>query len=314
MPQNLMMVRIAAKLDEQFSYKIDLSDIPNLEGSKAPFYSRATAAMAILMESGIDEDKAGKCVTDGYCDMGIDAIYNDVSQKKLILVQSKWRETGNGGISQDEVAAFVQGVNRIINSEFEGCNDKILAKQLDVMAALKDMDYQIEMVFCHTGNHAISDYVKRPISDLLKRVNEDDATEILTFKEIKLQEIYDFLATSQSLDNISLQDVVLSNWGTVDEPFKAYYGTISAAALGEWYQIYGNRLFAKNIRFYKGSTDVNQGIRDVLREEPERFFYYNNGIKLLCHNSARFTTPENPDIFRVVQNIKRCKAGKMRGN
>ena len=27
------------------------------------------------------------------------------------------------------------------------------------------------------------------------------------------------------------------------------------------------------------------------------------------HNSARFTTPENPDIFRVVQYIMLCEAG-----
>ena len=35
----------------------------------------------------------------------------------------------------------------------------------------------------------------------------------------------------------------------------------------------------KIIRYYKGSTDVNQGIRDVLTKEPDKFFYYNNGIK-----------------------------------
>lgn len=79
----------------------------------------------------------------------------------------------------------------------------------------------------------------------------------------------------------------MSNWGTIDEPFKAYYGSIPASAVGEWYQRYGNRLFAKNIRYYKGSTDVNQGIKEVLRTEPEKFFYYNNGVKLLCRKITR---------------------------
>ena len=40
----------------------------------------------------------------------------------------------------------------------------------------------------------------------------------------------------------------------------------------------------KIIRYYKGSTDVNQGIRDVLTKEPDKFFYYNNGIKATPHN------------------------------
>ena len=110
---------------------------------------------------------------------------------------------------------------------------------------------------------------------------------LLTFSEVKLQEIYQFLANGQNSDNITLDDVVLTNWGMVDTPFKAYYGSVSVSAIGEWYNQYGNRLFAKNIRYYKGSTEVNQGIKDVLKNEPENFFYYNNGIKLLCKKITR---------------------------
>lgn len=252
MAANLTMVRIATKLDDLFNEKIDISDVKTSDDDRSTFYSRAIAALSIMIQCGIDETLSGSCVTDGYHDMGIDAVYNDSTQKKLVLVQSKWRRDGTGGISQEEAGSFAQGVKRIINSEFEGCNAKISAKQTDIIAALKDMDYQIEVIFCHTGNQCITDYSKRPITDLLKQVNEEDVAEILVFKEIKLQDIYDFLASSQALDDITIDDVILSNWGTIDEPFKAYYGSIPASAVGEWYQRYGNRLFAKNIRYYKG--------------------------------------------------------------
>lgn len=287
MAANLSLVRIAAKLDEQLSGKIDLSDIRNPEEAQNTFYSRAIAALAIMMRCGIDADSSANCVTDGYHDMGIDAIYNDSTQKKLIFVQSKWRKDGKGGVTQAEASTFSQGVRRIIFSDFDGCNSKILEKQTEIMDALKDMEYQIEIIYCHTGNQNIDTYAKRPITDLLGQVNEEDTAEILVFSEIKLQDIYDYLANSQALDNIILDDVLLNNWGTVDEPYKAYYGTIPASALGEWYQLYGNRLFAKNIRYYKGSTEVNQGIKEVLRTEPEKFFYYNNGVKILCHKITR---------------------------
>ena len=71
---------------------------------------------------------------------------------------------------------------------------------------------------------------------------------LLTFSEVKLQEIYQFLANGQNSDNITLDDVVLTNWGMVDTPFKAYYGSVSVSAIGEWYNQYGNRLFAKKYR------------------------------------------------------------------
>lgn len=87
-----------------------------------------------------------------------------------------------------------------------------------------------------------------------------------------MQDIYEYLANGQNSDNIVLDDVLLSDWGVVNSPFRAYYGTIPVSAVGEWYNQYGNKLFAKNIRYYKGSTEVNQGIKEVLKKSPDKFF------------------------------------------
>ena len=149
---NLKMIRIQSKLDELFKNKIDLTDTTNNEEQSNKYYTRAIAALAIVMQSGIDYDSAAKTITDGYHDMGVDAVYNDASQKKLIFVQSKWRQDGNGSISQEEVNTFITGIKRIINLDFEGCNKKLSTKQSEISAAIRDMDYQIEIIFCHTGN------------------------------------------------------------------------------------------------------------------------------------------------------------------
>lgn len=115
MAANLTMVRIATKLDDLFNEKIDISDVKTSDDDRSTFYSRAIAALSIMIQCGIDETLSGSCVTDGYHDMGIDAVYNDSTQKKLVLVQSKWRRDGTGGISQEEAGSFAQGVKRIIN-------------------------------------------------------------------------------------------------------------------------------------------------------------------------------------------------------
>lgn len=268
---NLNLIRVQTKLNELFQGKIDLTDVTNPADIENKFYTRALAAMAVVISCGIDFDLASKSITDDYHDMGIDAIYNDTVQKKLVLVQSKWRKDGTGSVSQEEAHTFAEGINRIINLELDGCNKKIAAKQQEIDAAIRDMDYQIESIFCHTGNQGMSTYALRPIDDLLGRANIAGSNDLLTFSEIKLQEIYEFLANGQSGDNIVLNNVLLSNWGVATTPFKAYYGTISVSAIGEWYNQYGNRLFAKNIRYYKGSTDVNQGIRDVLNSNQKSF-------------------------------------------
>lgn len=315
MPSNLKLIRIQTKLDELFDSKIDLSDITNTDERSNAFYSRSMAALAIVMSCGIDYDLAAQSITDGYHDMGIDAVYNDTSQKKLFLVQSKWRKDGIGGITQEEGNVFAEGVRRILNYDLSGCNAKLAAKKQSIDAAIRDMEYQIEIVYCHTGNQSISNYASRPINELLKQVNEDDSTELLIFSEKKLQDIYDYLANGQSSDNIVLDDVLLSNWGTAEAPFRAYYGTLPASAVGEWYYQYGNRLFAKNIRYYKGSTEVNQGMKDVLKSAPDKFFYYNNGIKLLCKRitkKAAYSTSRDIGLF-VLEGVSLVNGAQTTG-
>src|SRR5699024_2765860 len=149
-----------------------------------------------------DYDVAAQSITDGYHDLGIDAVYNDPSQKKLIIVQSKWRKDGNGSISQEEAQTFVEGVKRLLNFDLTGCNPKLASKQQDISASLKDMNYQIEIIFCHTGNQNANDYAMRPFKNLLEQVNEDDSSELLVFSEIKLQDIYEYLANGRNHDNI----------------------------------------------------------------------------------------------------------------
>lgn len=80
---NLKMIRVQSKLDELFVNKIDLSDASNDEDRENKYYTRSIAALAIIMRCGIDYESAAQTVTDGYHDMGIDAVYNDTTQKKL---------------------------------------------------------------------------------------------------------------------------------------------------------------------------------------------------------------------------------------
>ena len=264
MANNINMRRVQVRIQEMFQGKIDMADIPN--DTNGHFETRALAAFALIMTSGLEVSQASVHVTDGYHDMGIDAIYLDETQKKLFIVQSKWRSDGGGSITQDEMSNFVQGVQRVLEEDLAGSNAKIMAKSIDIDVALTQMGYQIHAIFIHTGNQNANDYILRPILQLMGKTNDEIST-ILLFDELNFKDIYTFLANGQEQLGINIDDVILSNWGKVDVPFVSYYGTISAATVGEWYKNYGNALFAKNIRFYKGNTDVNEGMKKVLLQE-----------------------------------------------
>lgn len=61
--------------------------------------------------------------------------------------------------------------------------------------------------------------------------------------------------------------------------YEAYLAVLPGDFLSEVYRLYGGRLLEKNIRsFLSVRGNVNKGIRNTIRTEPDKFFTYNNGI------------------------------------
>ncbi len=74
------------------------------------------------------------------------------------------------------------------------------------------------------------------------------------------------------------------------EKYKVYLAIISGDLLYRIYEEHGPRLLERNVRsFLQVKGGVNKGIRDTLRDEPEMFLAYNNGISV---------TAESVDIVR----------------
>lgn len=61
--------------------------------------------------------------------------------------------------------------------------------------------------------------------------------------------------------------------------YDTYLAIFSGNTLFDLYERYGQRLFEFNVRaFLQATGKVNKGIRDTLRNSPERFMAYNNGL------------------------------------
>ena len=60
------------------------------------------------------------------------------------------------------------------------------------------------------------------------------------------------------------------------------------------------KLFARNIRGFLGmKSPVNKGMEETLKKEPERFFYYNNGVTIICDEAERKSSGGR-DILQVA--------------
>lgn len=268
-------------LDQLYQGKIDLTDYkrkPEEEKKKA-FYSRALAAYYLHSKANIGIDKSASCVTDGFNDNGIDAIFYDEPQNTLYLIQSKLINEGVGEPDLGEIMKLKQGVLDTVDEKFDNrFNDKILKNEQSIKDALSDRSTKIIIVVAYTGK-GFSEHNKRVINELMESLN--DTTEWAFFDDFNLRSIYASLLAATSSKPIDY-DISLSNWGLIEEPYKTYYGQISAYELAHIFVIQGKKLFDENIRGFIGLSPINSDILNTIQNEPENFIYFNNGITIIC--------------------------------
>lgn len=137
-------------------------------------------------------------------------------------------------------------------------------------------------------------------------VNIDGKEVNVVLKIIDIQYLFNSSLSTRKTDpvNIIVSDI---NNGKVTgikclpaniqgDGYEAYLAVLPGDFLSEVYRLYGGRLLEKNVRsFLSVRGNVNKGIRNTIRTEPDKFFTYNNGIA--CTASSIKTENKNDGLY-----------------
>lgn len=274
---------IQAGLRTMFDGLIDMADYANRSehDQKQAFTSRALAAYVLVQRAAVTPEQAAQAVVDSYNDNGIDAFYFDPDDHRMFIVQSKWISDGNGSPELGDVHKFLHGFRVLLQfaDHEHRFNEKAKARGAEIRAALEDSQATFNLYIAYPSNHPLSVHAQQAVDDLLAEMN--DTSPMVTVQTIGQRELHRAVVLDVSEDPIDLE-VALKDWGQRREPFQAYYGQVSAADVATWWEQYNNRLFTENLRKFAGSTEVNEGLSATLKQNPEHFWYFNNGITALC--------------------------------
>ena len=89
-------------------------------------------------------------------------------------------------------------------------------------------------------------------------------------------------------------------------PLESYIAVIPGVQLAAVYDRWGARLLEANVRsFLQARNKVNRGMRDTIRDNPEMFFSYNNGLTATAENVEVVETGEglflmSAENFQIV--------------
>jgi AIPR protein len=278
--------QIESTLQKLFAGKINIDDNQKKseQQKNSDFLTRALAAFSISCVADLDSEKAAKSITDDYGDNGIDAIYFDERERNLVLVQTKWNSKGNGSIDRGDALKFLQGIRDLINAKFINFNEKINKRSEEIYEALSDANTKFTLIISYTGQGSIGEDIQEVFNSFLSEMN--DPSEVISLRVLKQKDLHNMVVSASSGTPINF-DLVMKDWGYIREPYVSYYGRVAAMDISKWMEDYHPRIFDKNIRLNLGITEINQGIVETLLKEPENFWYFNNGLTILCDTIKR---------------------------
>ena len=229
----------------------------------------------------LDEIQAKECMTDGADDKKIDAVFIDNDNSLIHIIQGKFYNGSVSGEPVQECNALFSNLRNLEQLQNNG-NDKIKQKVSEISNALED-EYKISIELITTGSltqSALADFYtyKQQIAE-----QDELPAELILIDNDALKIRYDdalnkmtpYITHSFNLEKRKFIELNLDGTKAV----------IVALPLTECYKIKGimdGSLFRKNVRQSLGLNKINKGISSTIRNNPQDFFFYHNGITAVC--------------------------------
>lgn len=257
----------------------------------------------------LDEEDCNTNITE-YNDKGIDCFVHYEDDKELYIIQNKYYDE-NTPLSSKEVSDFL---TRPLAKLEEGKYTRSAELQKIYLRAKEDSEYKIFLHF-YVSNDKSS-------ADIESIVNNFD-NSIAFAKIFFLEDIKEKYFGESFFENPKLNTTLkVKNKGTylairpdeyaLPNMSEAYY---VMAKITDVYNLWKSAeessypLFEENIREYLGGTSgINKAIIGTLKNPDERgnFFYYNNGITIICDRAkadAKKVDIVNPQIVNGCQTV-----------
>jgi len=202
------------------------------------------------------EDDAADAIVDGANDLGIDAYLPvDFSDNKIRLFQSKYGTSH----SMEAIAKFKEDVKRLLKSDVT----KMRPELAHLVTKIRDKNLKVECCY---------------VTDQEVEYENEEYFEIIDIEEI-IQRLWSRIKKPAAGKKSTIKlEKMLGHENTI-------LGILKLRELTEFISKNRDYVFESNIRqWMQFKTTVNKGIRETLQNEPDKFFYYNNGITIVVSN------------------------------
>ncbi len=288
----------------------------NLEKSKAFIIWILEQYYSLPMEEAVS------AMTDSSGDKRIDAFLETEDSVKIL--QCKLFDDETKEVGEKEVSVFKGCLDWLRQpSEIQQLNLPKLFDSAITFSEKWNEGATVELHYFALGKFSDGAARERRVfnnSDNRDRVQMyfHDVDDILNLYQANLQSVNPLSSETVTLSISKNQFFIRQDGG-----FPALVVSIKGRELASLYARYGDRLFERNIRLFKGirKGSINAKIIDTVLGEGDRkkFWYYNNGISFVCSNftlddekNPKKVTVSGPQVINGCQTTACLKEAKER--
>lgn len=271
---------------------------------------------------GYSKDKILNSICDGTHDKGVDAVIIDPIELKVIIIQSKYeRAGGQVQISDNEIKLLGSVKNYFesrasLNPAINKGNQATKRLLNEAFEAIRKKKYSLELIFISTHRNAphLDDLVCNTLGFAENEFRVYHYDGIMQLHQDKMRDFTPSLGV-YNLPFVDPDKSIIKTSG-----IKSWVLTVLAEEICSLANKYGDLLFRKNVRNFLGKSRTNKKILETLDKDAANFWYYNNGITVLCDKAnivmeEGYIRLENPQIVNGCQTVKSIQKydGELKG-
>ena len=254
------------------------------------FYLREVGQFLFPIYEGDIEDGLD---CDGKGDLNVD-FASSQDNNNYIILQSKFKGANNR-LNTDEISGFFRIHERLLDKEFFENHANVTLRDL-----LRDFNEDSTVQYIFLTNDKASDRIIDEFTQCKQDYESrysNTSYELKSLTEIKkdyrtvgsqiemipeevtinIEPIYDTLAEREAQAYLDVSSLI-----DPEQKYKSILCTIKGTTLKNLWEQHPSDLFNYNIRGYLGENPINKKMKQTLEQEPEKFYFFNNGISAIC--------------------------------
>jgi len=251
----------------------------------------------------LDKDEALIALVDGPNDKDIDAFFerDDI----IHIIQGKSEKN----VGEKEIKTFKGCIDWLKNpEECKKTNNINLITASEVFKKSWEKGTKVELHFFSLGAFNKSANEERKVFNL----NPDNLNRIQMFFNDKIDVLRFYNSKKHSENPLAKEkftfELIKGEYFIREKSKNSIIATIKGKDICELYQKYNDDLFFKNVRYYLGTGrgkigKVNKSIISTVKFDPENFWYYNNGLSIVC-NDFQISTKNPSQTFLEVEGFQ----------